>query len=148
MARKSHFRPGVQGAFGLQSRHTYQPNAPSETTVHIAVSAPHDDGVPYERLAKPIRERFTELKDIHSEISWFATSPFMAILLKEMIRYLYARHGFDGLKFLDGLGLETLADLDLLDEMSGSAIIELFALAMAVISKDDQQALGLIEAAA
>ena len=102
-----------------------------------------DDGVPYERLGEDARELFASLREVHDQVSWFPATPYMVVLLKELIREIYKMDGIDGCDFMQFLDLDDIDDLSDLNNMRAVDVADLLHKALMSIPEDRLIEMGL-----
>lgn len=102
-----------------------------------------DDGIAYESLGDTIKEFTQETFELRSMTAWFAPSPYMVVLLKQLIKKLVTVSGLGGSYFLDGLGFSSFDELDQLGEMSGVAVADYLDAAILSVPADMLEAAGL-----
>lgn len=131
----------AQGAFGVTKR-PYRPKPELEPADELP-SVETDDGVPYERFGEDARivEIAEGLQELRERIMWFGPSPFMVVLLKELLVKLIA---VSDTRFLVNLGIEDIEDLKSMHEMSGSSIADYLEAALSSLPRETLVELGLV----
>lgn len=125
MSRRFHEKAEIAGAFGKHRRKV----APIAETVPepngTLIDGPVDNGVAYERLGPDFVEVYVEIAEMRRAAMWTAPSPFMILLLKELILKLIEASGTDGTWFLANLGIEDVSELAAMNDLHADSVIEM-----------------------
>jgi len=104
--------------------------------------APAGDGRAYESMRQDVRGAVVDTRELQRRAVWVPASPFVIHLVKELIVRLIEISNLDGTEFLCGLGIDSVEELDQLNEMHADSIIELLDHAVLSIPADRLKSLG------
>lgn len=132
----------TQGAFGrFMSEEIASLEEAEAVNEHREIDR-RGDGAAYERFGEIVRELNESMHEMRERTVYFPATPFMIVLLKELVEEL---HGiFDGAGNELAEDLSSLADVSSLNELSGITVDDLLQKIIDAMPRVDQEILGLV----
>lgn len=97
-----------------------------------------DDGFPYERIGSDVDLGW-------GDSGWIPPTPFMIVLMKELIAALVKIYGYRGHWLLREIGEENLTNPQFFDGLGVSMFLRLYDVALKALPLEDQKDMGFTQ---